>query len=113
MVTTQNRLILWTGPKHCGKTTSATKLAQIARAEGFNVAGLLAPPLYHTSELLGFDVFDLQNQMRAPLARRKINASNTGQFTFIADGLKLGNSALSAEATKSATLNLKRTALPT
>ncbi len=102
MVTTQNRLILWTGPKHCGKTTSATKLAQIARAEGFNVAGLLAPPLYHNSELLGFDVFDLQNQMRAPLARRKINASNTGQFTFIAEGLKLGNSALSAEATKTA-----------
>jgi nucleoside-triphosphatase THEP1 len=56
MVATQNRLILWTGPKHCGKTTIATKLTQIARAEGFNVAGLLAPPLYRNSKLLGFDV---------------------------------------------------------
>jgi len=101
MVATQNRLILWTGPKHCGKTTSATKLAQVARAEGFNVAGLLAPPLYRNSELLGFDVLDLQNQTRAPLARRKISQSKAGPFTFITEGLKLGNAVLSAEATKS------------
>ena len=104
MVTTQNMLILWTGPKHCGKTTSATRLAQVARAEGFNVAGLLAPSLYHNSKLLGFDVLDLQNQTRAPLARRKISQSKAGPFTFIADGLKFGNAVLSAEATKSADL---------
>jgi len=95
---------LWTGPKHCGKTTSATKLAQIARAEGFNVAGLLSPPLYHNSELLGFDVLDLQNGTRAPLARRKISPSKAEPFTFIADGLKLGKAVLSAEATTSADL---------
>jgi len=97
-------LILWTGPKHCGKTTSATRLAQVARAEGFNVAGLLAPSLYHNSKLLGFDVLDFQNQTRAPLARRKISQSKAGPFTFIADGLKFGNAVLSAEATKSADL---------
>ena len=104
MVATQNRLILWTGPKHSGKTTSATKLAQVASAEGFNVAGLLAPSLYRNSKLLGFDVLDLQNQTRAPLARGKISQSKAGPFTFIADGLKLGNAVLSAEATKSADL---------
>ena len=104
MVATQNRLILWTGPKHCGKTTSAANLARIARAEGFNVAGLLAPSLYRNSKLLGFDVLDLQNQTRAPLARLKISQSKAGPFTFIADGLKLGNAVLSAEATKSADL---------
>ncbi|MFZ2149197.1 MAG: nucleoside-triphosphatase [Sedimentisphaerales bacterium] len=104
MAATQNRLILWTGPKHCGKTTSATKLAQIASAEGFNVAGLLAPPLYRNNKLLGFDVLNLQNQTRAPLARRKIRQSKAGPFTFIADGIKLGNAVLSAEATKSADL---------
>jgi len=104
MVATQNRLILWTGPRHSGKTTSATKLAQIASAEGFNVAGLLSPPLYRNSKLLGFDVLDLQNQMRAPLARRKISQSKAKPFTFISDGLKLGNAALSTEATKYANL---------
>jgi len=104
MVATQNKLILWTGPKHSGKTTGATKLAQVASAEGFNVAGLLAPSLYRNSNLLGFDVLDLQNQTRAPLARRKISQSKAGPFTFIADGLKLGKAVLSAEATKSADL---------
>ena len=101
MVATQNMLILWTGPKHCGKTTSATKLAQIARAEGFNVTGLLSPPLYRNSKLLGFDVLDLHNQTRALLAKRKISQSKAGQFTFITEGLKLGNAVLSTEATKS------------
>jgi len=104
MAATQNRLILWTGPKHCGKTTSATKLAQVARTEGFNVAGLLAPSLYRNGKLLGFDVLDLQSQTRAPLARRKISRSKAGPFTFIADGIKLGSAVLSAEATKSADL---------
>jgi len=99
MVAAQNRLILWTGPKHCGKTTNATKLAQVASAEGFNVAGLLAPSLYRNSKLLGFDILDLQNKTRAPLARCKISQSKARSFTFISDGLKLGNAVLSAEAT--------------
>ena len=93
MVTTKNTLILWTGPKHSGKTTSAANLAHIARAEGFNVAGILAPSLYLNGELLG-----------APLARRKTSQSKAGPFTFIDEGLKLGNTALGKQATKSADL---------
>jgi molybdopterin-guanine dinucleotide biosynthesis protein A/nucleoside-triphosphatase THEP1 len=54
--------------------------------------------------LLGFDVLDLHSQTRTPLARRKISPSKAGPFTFISDGLKLGNAVLSAEATKSADL---------
>ncbi|MFC1795236.1 nucleoside-triphosphatase [Planctomycetota bacterium] len=90
---------MWTGEKHCGKTTSVANLVEIARGEGFNVAGLLAPSLYGDGELLGFDAIDLYNETRVPLARRK-----TGRFTFLADGLKLGNAALSTAATKSADL---------
>lgn len=110
MVTTQNTLILWTGPKHCGKTTSAANLAQIARAEGFDVAGILAPSLYLNGELLGFDVLDLQNENRIPLAKKlktqnsKLKTKMAGPFTFINEGLKLGNAALSKENTKSADL---------
>lgn len=104
MAATRDRLILWMGETHCGKTTSAANLVKIARAEGFSVAGLLAPSLYRNSDLLGFDVLDLRNETRAPMARRKINGSRTGPFTFIADGLELGNTALSAKATKSADL---------
>jgi signal recognition particle GTPase len=39
----RNRFLLWFGAKHSGKTTAAAKLAQRACAEGFTVAGLLAP----------------------------------------------------------------------
>ena len=104
MVSTQNRLILWTGPKHSGKTTSAARLIEIARTEGFIVAGILEPSLYDNSELLGFDVLDVQNQKRRPLARRNKDKSTTGFFNFITNGLKFGNAVLSSETNKFADL---------
>ncbi len=104
MLSTQNRLILWTGPKHCGKTTSATHLIQVARAEGFNVVGLLEPSLYDNGELIGFDVLNVQNQKRIPLSRRKTNKSKANSFEFLTTGLKFGNAVLSAQDTKSADL---------
>jgi len=102
MIAMQKKLLLWVGQKHCGKTTSAAELVADGRAEGFNVAGLLAPSIYRSGKLVGFDVLDLQTKTRAPLARRK--QSKAGPFTFISDGLKLGNTSLSTEATKTADL---------
>jgi nucleoside-triphosphatase THEP1 len=99
MVSTRNKLILWTGEKHSGKTTSAANLVKIARGEGFDIAGLLAPSIYSDGELLGFDVIDLRNENRIPLAKRK-----TGRFTFFDSGLEFGKAALSTTATKSAAL---------
>jgi molybdopterin-guanine dinucleotide biosynthesis protein A/nucleoside-triphosphatase THEP1 len=104
MVSTRNKLVLWTGEKHSGKTTRAAKLVEIARGEGFNVAGLLAPSLYRDGELLGFDAIDLQNETRAPLAKRNTDTGKTIRFTFLPEGLKLGNAALSTTAAKSADL---------
>jgi len=102
MVSTRNKLVLWTGEKHSGKTTSAAKLVETARGEGFNVAGLLAISLYRHGELFGFDAIDLRNETRAPLARRNTDAGKTERFTFLPEGLKLSNAALSATAAKSA-----------
>jgi len=96
MVSTRNKLVLWTGEKHSGKTTSAAKLVETARGEGFNVAGLLAPSLYRDGELCGFDAVDLRSETRAPLAKRNTETGKTGRFTFLPEGLKLGNAALSA-----------------
>jgi nucleoside-triphosphatase THEP1 len=104
MAENRNKLVLWTGQKHSGKTTSAVALVNAAHEEGFNVAGLLAPSLYRDGELLGFDALDLRNETRVLLARRKPEAGKAGRFKFLQDGLKLGNAALSAEATKSADL---------
>ncbi len=102
MVPIQNKLILWTGKRHCGKTTGAAKLAQMVSDKGFKIGGLLAPCVYRNGEFIGFDALDLQSKNRAPLARCK--AGKAGPFNFITDGLKLGNAALSTENTKSADL---------
>jgi nucleoside-triphosphatase THEP1 len=104
MVVNRNRLVLWTGQKHSGKTASAASLVNVAREKGFNVAGLLAPSVYRDGELLGFDAVDLQNETRAPLARRRTEAGKARKFEFLHEGLRLGNTALSAEAAKSADL---------
>jgi len=104
MVPTQNRLILWIGSKHSGKTTSANLLVQAARSEGFIVAGILEPSLYDNGELIGFDIVDLQNHKRMPLARRNKDKNKTRSFNFITDGLTFGNMVLSTEAIKSADL---------
>jgi nucleoside-triphosphatase THEP1 len=120
------KLILWTGEKHSGKTTSVFKLAESVSNEGFTVAGLLAPSIYEDGRLAGFDAFDLQSGKRAPLARygschceaceagrgnlkrpvkRDCFASPTMTRTsqFIG-GLILGHASLSPAATKFADL---------
>jgi len=102
MAMMQNKLVLWTGKKHSGKTTAAAKLAQTARAEGFVVAGLLAPSTHCNGRLIGYDILDLRNKSRASLAQRKTDGSKTEGFIFIADGLKLGRNALSPAAAESA-----------
>lgn len=90
------KLILWTGEKHSGKTTSVAGLVETARAEGFGVVGILAPSVYQNGKLLGFDVLDLRNEARAPLARLRVGGSRQGKFDFLAEGLKLGNTALNS-----------------
>ena len=64
------RLILFTGVRHAGKTTAAVKLAQTLQEHGFKVAGFLSLSCYQDQELSGYDLLDLINQKRMPLARR-------------------------------------------
>jgi nucleoside-triphosphatase THEP1 len=104
MSATTDRLILWVGEKHSGKTTALADFVENARTEGFKIAGILAPSIYHNSRLMGFDVLDLRDAARAPLARREICGDTVGHFTFLDEGLRLGNAALSKEATESADL---------
>jgi nucleoside-triphosphatase THEP1 len=104
MVLTHKKLILWTGRKHSGKTTSTAGLVRIARDEGFDAAGLLAEALYHDGRLIGFDAIDLQTENRAPLARRRNGGGESVPFDFIAEGVELGRKALCIAATQSADL---------
>jgi nucleoside-triphosphatase THEP1 len=98
------RIVLWVGPKHSGKTTSATHLVQAARARGFVVAGCLAPSLYANGVLLGFDIVNLRSQERTPLARRRAAVGEDRGFRFLPEGLALGREALGPGATREADL---------
>ncbi len=97
-------LVLWTGPKHSGKTTAAIRLVQAARAKGFVVAGCLAPSIYANDLLTGFDIIDLRDGRQAPLAQRETGGHGLGGFRFLPAGLELGNQALGPTATKDADL---------
>jgi nucleoside-triphosphatase THEP1 len=104
MVRSRDKLILWTGQRHSGKTTMAAKLARVAVHEGFEVAGLLAPSVYLDGRLVGFDGFDLCSKSQAPLLRRGRDTGKRDTFKFVAEGLKLGAAALSLIAAESADL---------
>ena len=97
-------LILWVGPKHSGKTATAARLVQAARADGFVVAGCLAPSVYANDSLRGFDLINLRTGERAALARRESGPGPDQKFHFTAEGLALGNEALGPVATKDADL---------
>ena len=91
-------LILWTAPKHSGKTTAALALAEAARARGFAVVGLAAPSVWRDGRLVGFDGVDLRTARRAVLARRDADGPRVGSFAFTAGGLALGAEALAPPA---------------
>lgn len=93
------RLILWTGEKHSGKTTTVANLVETVRESGFNVAGILAPSIYRDGKLIGFDILDIQSQIRTRLATRNTNPNSIGRFIFSPDGWQLGNSALNTALT--------------
>jgi nucleoside-triphosphatase THEP1 len=96
-----NKLILWTGGKHCGKTTRAAEFVHAARNVGFHVAGLLAFSVYDGQKLIGFDVFDVQSKTRVPLARRRDEGD---RFAFAQEGFAFGACVLASQAAQSADL---------
>ena len=99
------RLILWTGPKHSGKTTALTKLIDRARLKGIDVAGILAPSVYVCDKLLGFDILDVKTNRRCVLARLDIQGSQRiGKFVLSDEGIELGRSALQSACSSASSL---------
>jgi nucleoside-triphosphatase len=100
------QLILWTGPKHTGKTTGVLQLVEAIRGEGLVVAGVVAPSIRRDGRLVGFRCVDLGTGKQAPLAQLGRGHAQTGRFSFHHEGLQLGAQALSPEATRNADLIL-------
>ena len=99
------KLILWTGPKHSDKTSSAAQLAERARSEGLAVAGLLAPAVHRGGSLVGFDILSINTGVRVPLVRRDPEDDRrTMSYPFAPEGLELGRATLGSMAARSAAL---------
>ena len=103
-VSKQDRLVLWTGPKHSGKTTAAGELAVRARDEGLRVAGLLAPAVYECDRLVGFDAVDLRTGEQVSPASHRKETGEGGGFRFTEQGHKLGKAAFDISTARSADL---------
>ena len=103
----ETRLLLWSAPRHSGKTTAVTRLVQRARDQALRVAGILSPSIYQEGALTGFDLQDITTGRRTALAQRARSVPGTdqaGPFAFTAEGLRAGRQALTATAVADADL---------
>ncbi len=99
------RLLLWTGPKHSGKSSAARRLVDAAAADGIAVAGILAPALYRNELLVGFDLVDIVTNSRQSLARRTGQpAADVGPFAFRPEAIRDGHLALHPDVANAADL---------
>ena len=94
-------LILWTGPTRSGKTTALRQFVAGALAEGWRIAGLLAPAVVDQNHLVGYDAEDISTGQRAALLRRSGPARPTdvGGYVLQPAGVALGAAALDPRRT--------------
>ena len=88
-----------TGDRGSGKTTLCRRLADHARAEGWDVAGILAPAVFDGHEKVGIEALDLRTGERRPLARRREDDSppvglHTPAWAFDESAVAWGNDVL-------------------
>jgi len=68
MTITMPILYLLTAPSGAGKTTFCAALAEQARAAGWDVAGILCPPVFEKGEKVGILAQNLRTRETRPLA---------------------------------------------
>lgn len=93
-------ILLWTGPKHSGKSSNAVRLIEKAKSQGLRVAGIIAPSKYKDGKLTGFDIINLQTNKKEVLSRLNTSSSEMHPFEFTKKGEQLGKEALNSEKIK-------------
>lgn len=68
---------LWilTGPRGSGKTTLCRRLAAEARALDWDVAGVISPAVFESSDKTGIEVMDLRSGESRQFARRRLDSN--------------------------------------
>jgi len=93
-------IVLWTGPKHSGKSSNAVRLIEKARSQGLTVAGIIASSKYKDGNLTGFDIINLQTNKKEVLSRLNTSSSGMHSFEFTKKGEQFGQEALDPEKIK-------------
>jgi len=90
--------LLITGALERGKTTLCGELARQARADGWDVKGVLSPAVLEEGRKVGIDLVDLSSGERRPLAYRErpTDGIHTKRWSFIKDATEWGNAILGA-----------------
>lgn len=105
-----NPFYLLTAPSGAGKTTFCAALAEQARAAGWDVAGILSPPVFENGEKVGILAKNLRTGETRPLAQLSPSHSPLptsdfplptfhfplGQWLFSPSALAWGNDILAA-----------------
>jgi nucleoside-triphosphatase THEP1 len=88
-------LALLIGDHHQGKTTTALRLAEQARAFGISVGGIIQPAVHEGDMCIGYDVLDLACGKSIRLATVGAGSvERAGRFQFLPDGLAFGKAAI-------------------
>lgn len=76
-------LMIITGFRGAGKTTLCTKLVAAARHSGWNVTGVISPPVYEGQKRVAIEVINLKTNEKKRLAVRRddTHQETSGLFT--------------------------------
>lgn len=94
---TNCHLFILSGSINAGKTTFCNRLIHQARHKGFDVAGILSPPLVCHRKKVAIEVENIRSGERKTLAQLQPNGANgpqTDHWYFHADALQWGNDVL-------------------
>lgn len=91
-----NRIILVTGDKHCGKTTLVDAFIASVAGQRLRIAGILARGLWKDNLRAGFNLVNLSDGSTTPLARRRFHPDPQHRlmFDFFDTGMRAGAKAL-------------------
>lgn len=90
-------IVILTGDLQSGKTSLCQELAQKAKEEGVQLAGLLSPGVFQEGKKNGIDVINLDNWERQHLAKlreKDQTGLETQRWSFYPEIVQWGNQAL-------------------
>ncbi len=99
-----SKIILYTGPVNCGKTTKLKKFTRDQKTKGTQVAGLLSLKNYNPNgTIIGYNLMNIKNETICENGiKRKIPPGKKPEFYITEPGLDFGKNALKLQSVQNA-----------